>query len=253
MSLHIELATRTQIIFTRDFREIIRGDFRPGATVTILYDPYRIAPPGDNYRFGDPGRPILAHLQFNEGGPVIDVTLVSRIGIPDHIPKWTERRVPMLSGGVTIPDDADWVTIWFSFTGGGHEVYDSNWGKNYRLRFYRDEIKILESTVRNLPDKPLNEFACRISADPGVEWVKARYRVLNVRPESPVTVVDLHRTGKSDEDGNSIWETQDVLVPNEAVVAYDVIYFADGHPFKDDNQGAYFLACLPEVLKKAGY
>jgi Family of unknown function (DUF6209) len=253
MSQHIEPSSRTQIVFTRDFREFIRGGFRPGASVTVRYDPYRIVPPGDNYSFGDPGRPILAHLQFNEGGPVTDVALVSHTGIHDHVTDWKARRVPMLSGEVTIPDDADWVTIWFSFTSGGRQVYDSNHGKNFRLRFYRDEFKILESTIRNLPDKPLNEFVCRVAVDPGVEWVKARYRVMNVGPESPVTVVDLHRTGKSDTDGNSIWETHDVLVPNEAVVAYDIVYFADGHPFKDDNQGAYFLACLPEALKKAGY
>jgi hypothetical protein len=253
MSQHIEPASKTQIMFTRDFREFIRGGFRPGAQVTIRYDPYRIVPPGDNYQFGDPSRPVVAHLQFNEGGPVTDLVLVSHSGMHEYVTDWKARHVPMLSAHITVPDGADWVTIWFSFTSGGRQVYDSNWGKNYRLRFYRDELKIVESTIRELADKPLNEFVCRVAVDPSVQWVKARYRITNLGPKSPVTVVDLRRTDKSDEAGHIVWETHDVFVPNESVVAYDLVYFADGNPFKDDNQGAYFLACLPAALKKAGY
>jgi hypothetical protein len=253
MSQHVEPASRPEIVFTRDFRENIHGGFHPGASVTISYDPYRVVPPGDNYRFGDPARPVVGHLQFTEGGQVTDLVLVSHSGMLDHVSDWKDRRVPMLHANITIPDRADWLTIWFSFSSGGREVYDSNWGKNYRFRFYRDELKIIASTVRELPGKPLNEFACRLSVDPGVEWVKARYRVTNAGPESPQIVVDLRRTGEIDDAGNTIWETHGVLVPNNAVVAYDVIYFADGHPFKDNNQGAYFLACRPGVLKDAGY
>jgi uncharacterized protein DUF6209 len=254
MSYHIQLAIHPEMIFTRDFREFVRGEFRPGSKVTIRYNPYRIVPPGEDYRFGDPARPVVAHLQFKEGGPVTDVTLVSLIGSPDHIPDWTERHVPKLDGEVTIPEDADWVTIWFSYkSGDGREVYDSNWGKNYRFRFYREEISILDSFIRDLPDKPLNEFVCRIASDPKVEWMKVRYRVDNVRPLPPMTVVDLHRTDQVTKDGKIVWETRGVLVPNDAVVAYDIVYSIDGRPFKDNNQGSFFLACLPEVLKREGY
>ena len=240
--------------FTRDFREFIRGAFWPDVEATIRYDPYRVVPPGDGYHFGDPARPVVAHLQFNEGGPVTDITLVSLIGESSHISAWTERRVPMLHGELTIPEDADWVTIWFSYMSStGRKIYDSNWGKNYRLRFYREEIKILDSFVRNQAAMPLNEFVCRIAAGHDVDRVIARYRIVNVKPETPVTSVDLHRTDLVDKDGLAIWETRGVFVPNDAVIAYDIIYFVAGRPFKDDNEGAFFLACLPEVLKQAGY
>ncbi len=86
MSHHVEHDTSPELIFTRDFREYIRGRFRPGLTATIRYDPYRVVPPDDGYRFGDPGSPVVAHLQCKESGPVIDVTLGSPAGIPDCIP-----------------------------------------------------------------------------------------------------------------------------------------------------------------------
>src|SRR4051794_1475621 len=140
MSQHIEPASRTQVMFTRDFREFIRGGFQPGALVAIRYDPYRIVPPGDDYTFGDPARPVVAHLRFNEGGPVTDLVLVSHSGMHQDVTDWKARRVPMLTGNITIPEGADWMDIWFSFASGGREVFDSNWGKNYRLRFYRDEL-----------------------------------------------------------------------------------------------------------------
>lgn len=54
MSQHVEHDTSPELIFTRDFREYIRGRFRPGLTATIRYDPYRVVPPDDGYRFGDP-------------------------------------------------------------------------------------------------------------------------------------------------------------------------------------------------------
>jgi Family of unknown function (DUF6209) len=251
MSQHKQVHTRTQLVFTRDFREFIRGEFWPGVTATIRYDPFRVVPPGDDYRFGDPARPVVAHLRFREGGPVTDVTLVSRIGVPDCIPNRTDQHAPLLEGDVTIPEGAHWVEIWFSYTGGGL-IYDSNWGKNFRLRFYRGEIEVLETTVHDVPDEPLDVFVCRV-ATAAAERVIVRYRIVNAQPAPPAAAVELHRTDQMDEHGHTIWETRGVSVPDEAVLAYDVVYYADGRPFKDDNQGAFFLACHPQKLREAGY
>jgi hypothetical protein len=75
--------------------------------------------------------------------------------------------------------------------------------------------------------------------------VLLRYRVLTDPMPSSATEVDLRRTDKRDAEGRTVWETRDVPVPADRVVAYDFVYFADGRPFKDNNQGQFFLAVDP--------
>jgi hypothetical protein len=62
--------------------------------------------------------------------------------------------------------------------------------------------------------------------------------------------VDLRQTGELDEHGHPIWETKDVFVPKDGVIAYDLVYFADDRVFKDNNQGNYFLAYNPRKHKR---
>ena len=130
-------------------------------------------------------------------------------------------------------------------------LYDSNFGKNFRLRFYRHEIEVLQTDVRDAVGQPMGRFVCRVATDRCVERVIARYRIVNRQPVAPDNSVDLRPTGESDEHGHPIWETHDVLVPKDAVVAYDLIYFAGDRPFKDDNQGNWFLACDPRKREQA--
>jgi hypothetical protein len=160
----------------------------------------------------------------------------------------------MLRGEVWIPGDAAWVSVWFTYHGAsGRVLYDSNFGRNYRLRFYRTEIEVLQTDVHDAPGQSLGRLVCRVATDRCVQRVIARYRVVNRQPIAPDAAVDLRRTGESDEHGHPIWETHDVLVPKDAVVAYDLVYFADGRAFKDDNQGNYFLACDPRKREQAGH
>ena len=93
----------------------------------------------------------------------------------------------------------------------------------------------------------------RVAANRCVQRVIARYRVVNQPPVAPDTSVDLQHTGESDEHGHPIWETHDVIVPKDAVNAYDLVYFADDRAFKDNNQGNYFLACDPRKREQSGH
>ncbi len=242
------------MIFTRNFREEIRGAFRAGSTALIRFDPFRVVPPHDDYKFGDPARPVEAHLRYKENAPFQATRLVSWVGEPDHIPQMAVIRAPKLLGDADIPADADWVEVYFTYQdAGGRIYYDSNWGKNYRFRFYQIEIHVIDSTIVVQPSRPLNEFLATVAAAPVVDRLIARYRILNSPTPLAETAVDLVRTEKLDEHGHVIWTTQGVQVPNQAVVVYDLIYYAEGRPFRDDNQGRYFVAALPDVRKKAGY
>ncbi|MGZ9082930.1 MAG: hypothetical protein ACXW3U_12600, partial [Rhodoplanes sp.] len=70
-----------EITFTCDFHELVGGDLRAGGPVLLRYDPLRIVPPGEPYRFGDPDRPVVAHLRFHQGATLIDVPLHSPAGL----------------------------------------------------------------------------------------------------------------------------------------------------------------------------
>lgn len=50
--------------YTNDFHKLLYGDLRPGAELVVRYDPKRIVPEGEPYRFGDPNSPIVAHAAF---------------------------------------------------------------------------------------------------------------------------------------------------------------------------------------------
>jgi hypothetical protein len=251
MSHHCTRDTNPELIFTRDFREYIRGRFRPGLTATIRYDPYRVVPPRQAYRFGDPDHAVVAHLQCSQGGPILDVTLGSPAGIPDWVPSADFDRALMLRGEVVIPVDAAWVTVWFTYkSAGGQVFYDSNFGKNFRLRFYRDELEILQTDVLDDLGQSQGRFVCRVAANACVQRVIARYRVVNRQAAAAETSVDLRQTGESDEHGHPIWATEDVLVPKDGVIAYDLVYFADDRAFKDNNQGNYFLAYDPRKRER---
>jgi hypothetical protein len=231
---------------TNEFREGVTGWFRPGHPLTMSYDPSRIVPPGDDYRFGDPARPIVAHVQFREGGPVAEIRLESWIGTPTFTASTSAVRAPKLQGQMVIPVDANWVTVWVTYLRpDGTTLYDSSFGRNFRFRFYHDELAVLQSDVVREPGSPDSRLAVRVATDPVVERVIVRYRVLtDPLPPTPISV-DLRRTGEEDTEGRTIWEAPHAVVPADRVTAFDFVYFADDRPFKDNNQGQFFLAVDP--------
>ncbi|MDB5313823.1 MAG: hypothetical protein JWO38_8025 [Gemmataceae bacterium] len=248
---HHDTENEPQLSFTRnpatnEFREGVTGWFLRGHPLTISYDPTRVVPPGDDYRFGDPARPVVAHVQFREDGPVTAVRLESWIGTPTTAAPTSAGRAPKLQGRIDIPDDAEWVTVWVTYTRpDGTTLYDSSFGRNFRFRFYHDELAVLRSDVVPKPGSGGGRLAVRVATDPAVERVVVRYRVLTDPPPPAPTSVDLRRTGEDDPEGRTIWEAPDVAVPADRVTAFDFVYFAADRPFKDNNQGQFFLAVDP--------
>jgi hypothetical protein len=251
MTNHRDQDSEPQIVFAHDpvsheFRESLWGWFLPGHPLTISYDPTRIVPPDDPYDFGDPSRPIVAHVQFKDGGPISDLPLKSWIGAPTNMPTASAVRAPKLKSQIEIPKDADWVTIWVSYKRpDGTVLYDSSFGRNFRFRFYHHEVAVLQADVLHEKGSPLGRLVVRIAADPTVERIVLRYRVLMDPLPPAATQIDLKRSDGLDKDGRVIWETPHAAVPAERVVAFDFVYFADARPFKDNNQGKFFLAVDP--------
>ena len=229
------------LLFTRDFHELRRGSLERGADCTILYDPGRIMPPGEPYRFGDPERPVIGHLRFRDGGPVTDLTLESRVGLLDYVPVTLKADGPMLSATFRVPDDAQWIMAWFTYRAvDGTVLYDSDDGRNHVLRFF-GEVDLLDAAIIPSPDRRGASFRCRVEATADVEAVVVRYHITTSpqvnevqRPMTPV--------GPETPAGHRVWQLADEQVPDGATLAFDLIYWVDGARHKEDNQGQYFIA-----------
>lgn len=252
MSQRINQSNPPHLVFTEDFHQLLRGRLEPGSTVNISYDPDRIVKPEDDYTFGDPARPVVAHLQFKTGGAVTDLTLASPAGVLEYAPTTVTGQGPMLTGAFEVPADAEWVMVWLSFEGAGGAVrWDSNDGANTVFRFQQEDFRLLEAAVVNGGGAPLSYFTCRVEADEGVEAITARYRVTNNPATPDYPEAPLQRTEEG-AGGRVVWELKGAPVPQGSVVAFDLLYYVGGRRFKDNNQGRYFIAGEPARMQAAG-
>lgn len=234
-----------QITFTNDFHELVTGDLRPGAAVDVRYDPQRIVPADEPYLFGDPSRPIVAHARFRDGDQPTERPLESKTGIVVHPDVDVTGQGSMLSTSFAVPENAERVTLWFSYPGAaGDTSYDSDYGANYCFGFPCRQIVVLAATVTDDPRASSADFALSVAADPAVEEVAVRYYVV-ADPACTKNYATLRRTEESDPEGRAVWSVS-VPVPRQAVVRFGLFYRIGPHRFEDDDGGHYYLAPQPE-------
>jgi hypothetical protein len=238
-----------QITFTLDFHQLVTGELAPGTRCGVRYDPLRIVPPGDGYRFGDPSRPVIGHFAFRDGAaPEAEVALHSPSGVHDAPDIDITGQGSALVGELEIPPDAEAVIAWFSFVdGAGQTRWDSAGGANYHFRFTLRELQIHAADVEDDAEGGTGRFHLEVSAPAEATRVSARYRVMNAQPPDERREVELTRAGDA-EDGGVLWTLPGLQVPHGAVLAYDLVYVVGGRSFKDDNHGRYHLAPRPSRL-----
>lgn len=212
--------------FTSDFHELLR-----------------IVPPGDDYVFGDPARPITAHARFGAPGD-LSVMLESAVGMqPDRQSDITGEG-PMLTATVDVPGHASELELWFSFEGVFGTVYDSDLGTNFHFGFPRAQISVLEADVSGQKD---SKFILEVSAVAEVHHVAAR-----VHPATPGNFAsfdaDLEAAGES-ANGWRTWALNDVNVPAGQIVRFKLYYWIGDTRYKEDNDGLYYLAPSPTQKK----
>jgi hypothetical protein len=233
-----------QITFTCDFHELVTGDLRPGSGVEIRYDPKRIVPEGEPYMFGDRERPITAHACFRDGDQPILQPLESKAGIVVHPDIDLTGQGSMLSTSLSVPEDAERVTLWFSYPStAGDTRYDSDYGANYCFGFPCRHITVLSATVTGDPETS-GHFALSVAADVAVEEVSVRFYVV-ADPACAKNDASLRRTEETDRLGRAIW-SMTVPAPRQAIVRFKLFYRMGRHRFKDDNGGHYYVAPQPE-------
>lgn len=240
MSRRISTGKSPHIIFTYDFHQLVYGELLADRDCTLSYDPLRIVPADDSYQFGDPSRPIIAHVQCQPSPNVHNVVLQSRTGKLHDIDIDYMGQGSMLHGQFHTPADCEEVVIWFSYqdwTGGTR--WDSDYGANYRFRFVSQDLKFLSSEVES--GDAVDQLKVQLAAAPAIERVIVRYRIVNdTATPTQEYLVELSPTIQRDFEGGRLWSLA-MPLPHGAVVAYDVLYFLRGCRFKDDNSGRYFV------------
>ena len=235
-----------EITFTYDFHELVAGDLRPGAPLLLRYDPIRIVPADEPYRFGDPGRPVMAHVRFREGEAPIDVPLRSPGGIVPCPDVNLTGQGSMLSAQVMLPEDVGCLTVWFSYTTASGVIrYDSDYGANYGFGFPCREIDVVRATVTRRPDEPGDRFDLTVSATQAVEDTRVQFSLVGdtacIKHEVP-----LQRVGEVAAQERGILWAAAIDLPHGATTRFKVCYWIGGRRLVDDNTGAFYLAPEPE-------
>lgn len=242
MAQRLFLGKPAEITFTGDFHEIAAGDPRPGRPLLLRYDPHRIVPPEETYRFGDPDRPVTAHVLVRTDAPPLDVALHSPAGLiacPDADPT---GQGSMLSAKLTLPADADLLVVWFSYANSaGAEVYDSDDGANYRFGFPGAEVESIAANVEHLPDAPGDRFQVSTDTAAKVEAVAVKHVLVADR----TCTRHEFRLQRTEYAGAARWSGS-ADVPHGAIVRFKVCYWIDERRLIDDNGGAWYLAPQPE-------
>ncbi len=232
------------ITFTLDFHELVSGDLLPDAKCGISYDPLRLVPRDNGYIHGDPQRPVTMHFKFAQNGPVHNQVLHSRTGLVREAVIDITGQGSMLHAELFIPDTAQEIIVWFSYTDSqGNIHYDSDYGKNYRFRFVKLDIDLLQAVVTSDPQTPYSGFGVEVATISTVTQVLVRFMALDA-PSFPKSTVPLSRTGTTPE-GRIIWSAFGIAVPYRATIRFKLYYVIDGFRYKDDNGGKYYIAPLP--------
>jgi len=235
-----------EITFTCDFHELVGGDLRPGGPLLLRYDPIRIVPAAEPYRFGDPERPVMAHIRFREGEAPIDVPLRSPGGIVSCPAVKLTGQGSMLSAQVTLPEDAGCLTVWFSYTtASGMIRYDSNYGANYGFGFPCREVAVVRATVTRQPDEPGDRFDLTVSTTQAVEEATVQFSLIGdaacIKHEARLQRVD----EVAAQERGILWAAA-IDLPHGAITRFKVCYWIGGRRLVDDNTGAFYLAPEPE-------
>jgi Family of unknown function (DUF6209) len=230
---------RPQITFTSDFHELVRGDLSSGQCV-LCYDPLRLA---DGYDQSRP-RDIKAFVRFHPSTQQWSDTMTVPPGVPLRMLADPAAQGYVLQTAFDIPKGCDELEAWFSYTRpNGETRWDSDFGKNYWLRFPLNDLKTIQAVVhpprQTVPGQDL--FEIEVTSVSFVESVEVRWRVANF-PQEPRRQASLIFAAANPSLKRWSMSGGGVMVPRNATVLFDLVYYVAGHQSTDDNQGQWYIA-----------
>lgn len=231
-----------ELMFTKDYREFLRGDLIPGRKVRINFDAERLP-----QVFDVPGATLECHVLFKDHASPIVIPLESHTGILTRKSGVEPGAGSMVCALVQVPANAERFELWFTASFGGKVLgWDSEHGKNFSFPFLSRDIRIADASVAPLAGSDRDRFSVSVESANGVSGLGMDYRVTNRVPVAPATTrVALVKDGTA-EDGWQRWSAPLIEVPHGAVVAFSVSYTRDGSTYFDDNHHRGYLAPLPD-------
>jgi hypothetical protein len=235
------------ITFTGWWKQEAFGNFIPGRTVHIAYDPNRLPNERSTYN-GAPTWSITAFHQFAPNGPVQSTQLEMPAGPPPRRHVNDAAEATYMTTTIDIPHDATELILWFLNTGrSGMQYWDSDFGANYVFRFTALDIQGEEADVVSDPETPFGAFRVSITALPAVRNVSVQYAVTNNPPGQPFGGTAALQPGEM-VNGRRAWSASEIVVPANAKVRFAFVYTVDGRTFVDDNDRTGFQAPRPLPL-----
>ncbi|MET0793294.1 MAG: DUF6209 family protein [Polyangiaceae bacterium] len=234
-----------ELMFTKNYREFLRGDLVPGRKVRINFDAERLP-----QVFDVPGASLEAHVRFQEQALPVVIPLESHTGILTRKSGVEPGAGSMVCALVQVPANAERFELWFSASFGGKVLgWDSDNGKNFSFPFVSRDVRISEATVEPLAGTDRDRFSVVVESASGVSGLALDYRVTNRVPVAPSTTrVALLQAGTA-PDGWQRWSAPLIEVPHGAIVAFSVSYTRDGTSYFDDNHHRGYLAPVPELMQ----
>jgi hypothetical protein len=128
----------SEVIFTKDWKEAVRGELRCGTQFRIIYDnrrlPYCRATYSGLQTWG-----ISAHIKFKESPEVLIKPLSIEV---EQGKKYDPQYHTIMTAELEIPRDAEGITMWFvNADRGGCVTFDSRYGQNYHFAVQKTELK----------------------------------------------------------------------------------------------------------------
>jgi hypothetical protein len=230
-----------RITFTKDFRQLVHGDLRPGSVVTLVYDADRL-PDERSEVEGRKAWTIRAYYQFSEQGQIGTIDLWSETGEVLTKRSTEVGEGTMMTGRITIPADAESLTIWFVNTGSsGAEYWDSHFGQNYQFRFVVEDLEIDSVAMTRDPKGEAAQFQISVTAESEVSELAATYRVMNHdAPTAPLHRLPLAPLEQRTPADKRQWQGS-APVPPDAAVRFTLSYRIDGEIHTDTNSGYGYL------------
>jgi hypothetical protein len=234
-----------ELMFTKNYREFLRGDLAPNQKVRLNFDAERLP-----QVFEVPGASLQAHVLFYKNGTPRVIPLESHTGILTRKSGVEPGAGSMVTAIVQIPADAERFELWFTASSGGKVLgYDSDHGKNFSFPFLGRDLRVTSATVTPLSAGDRARLNVTVETSSGVSGLALDYRVTNQLPVAPSTTHVAMLKGDTAPDGWQRWSTPMIEVPNGAVVAFSVTYTRDDKSYFDDNHHRGYLAPDPELTR----
>lgn len=220
------MKSQVQIEFSKDWKELIKGELKAGSSFDIIYDSERLPKIRDTYNLM-PAWGIFAYVKFNSDTD--NYFLEKELEKTNKLNKMTQI--------FDIPQQAEEMTIWFKNIGRSERIaYDSDYGKNFIFRFPEKDILNVNPKLTRLWESSESSFTVYIDTHAKVDYINIRAKIEKDNEIEDLHINCAHEDIKRDSKGFYLYST----VPYGAKISFYIIYWVDGRKYIANNNGEMY-------------